>query len=474
MASRYSQPQYRDELSRFPSEATRSHPNLLSSTEPTQAYDSRGERRGRGIKTSHSMQNPQMDRTSLRDPSVENKDVKVTKAFSRWLGKHKAKNAANPERLRISEPQPASLPQAPLRHKHSFNEQAPLPPNISRILPELGIPKPPLKNPSIQKKNLGKSHDALGSYPVGTWLDNSEKTYPPKQILFNSKAGDNENEMTGVAKSRRQSRASPKSVTYESELADDIQSGLAADIRAERRKGRIFSNEDPLKNLYEFPDPDAWYGEEDDESDEDDQFWDDAGFDDSDFGGSDLDDAGFEEAVFTARRERYSANISVPDIVISTPTDEGEPSKRRASSEDLLKPDDVYKVLWKKQAKEIRFLNETQRYLLPLAWLVAEAEGIDVNDLPALEKALKVIISDRRKLFDLFPLAKVLAKDQKVDVNDFKSFPRILKNVLSDRDNAKRLADYHRTAKLKLESKVAQLEAENIGESPDDEDYIRF
>ncbi|KAI1801846.1 hypothetical protein F4811DRAFT_532586 [Daldinia bambusicola] len=473
MASRYSQPQYHDESSRFSLEATRSHSNLLSSTEPTQAYDSRSERRGRGIKTSRSMQNQQMDRMLPRDPSVENKDVKVTKAFSRWLGKHRAKNTANSERLRISEPQPVSLTQAPLRHKHSHNEQAPLPPKISRILPELEIAKPPLKNPSIQKKNLGKSHDALGSYPVGTWLDNSEQSYPPKQILFNSKAGDSEDEVTDAAKSRRQSRAPPKSVGHESKLTEDIQSGLAADVRAERRKGRIFSNEDPSKNLYEFPNPDAWYGE-DDENDEDDQFWDDAGFDGSDFEGSDFDDAGFEEAVFTGRRERHSANFPIPDIVISTPSDEGEPSKRRASSGDLLKPDDVYKVLWMKQAKEIRFLNETQRYLLPLAWLVAEAEGIDVNDLPALENALKVIISDRRKLFDLFPLAKVLAKDQKVDVNDFKSFPKILKNVLSDRDNAKRLADYHRAAKLKLESKIAQLEAEKIGESPDEEDYIRF
>ncbi|OTB14152.1 hypothetical protein K445DRAFT_23933 [Daldinia sp. EC12] len=463
MASRYSQPQYEDEPSSFSARATKSHSNLLSTVESTQAYNSHGERRGRGIKASHSMQNQHMDRMLPRDPLVENKDVKVTKAFSRWLGKHKAKNAASPERLRISEPQ--SVPQAPLRHKRSFNEQTSLPAKNSRILPELEVAKPSSKPTCIQKKNLGKSKDALGSYPVGTWLDKSEKTYPPQRVLFESKAEDSEDE----APSGRRSRMSTRSAEFENDLVDNLQHKLSADVRAERRKGRIFSKSDPSKNLYEFPDPDGWYDEDDDDSDEDDEFWDDAGFDDPVF-----DDAGFEEAVFTGRHEQGPASSPIPNIVISTPTDEEEEAKRRSNSENLLKPDDVYKVLWKKQAKEIRFLTETQRYLLPLAWLVAEAEGIDVNDLPALENALKVIISDRRKLFDLFPLAKVLAKDQNVDVDDFKTFPRMLKNVLADRDNAKRLANYHRTAKLKLESKIARLESEKIGESPDDEEYIRF
>ncbi|KAI1659676.1 hypothetical protein F4813DRAFT_351634 [Daldinia decipiens] len=467
MASRYSQNQHRDRSSSLYG----SHPDLSSSNESTQAYDSRGDRRS--IKSSQSMQYQQMDRMLPRGSQVEDKDIKVTKAFSRWLGKHKPKNAASTERLRISEPHAISLPQAPLRPKHSINEQKLLPIGGSRILPELESSKPPLRNPSIQKKNLGKSKDALGSYPVGAWLDDSKKTHPPRQILLKSSAEYSEEDAPRVVRSRPSSRITSSSTFSEPEPTRDIKPSLPADVRAERRKGRIFLNGNPSRSLYEFPDPEVWSNEDGDESDDDDddddQFWDDAGFDDYNF-----DDAGFEEAVFESTGEQDLTDGSIPEIIVSSPSDEESESKRRMSSEDLLKPDDVYKVLWKQQTKETRFLNETQRFLLPLAWLVAEAERIDVNDLPALEMALKSIIEDRQKLIDLFPLAKILAKDQKVDVNDFKSLPRMLKNIIADRDNAKRLAEYHRVARRKLESRVAQLEMEKNGESPDDEEYIRY
>ncbi|KAI1644398.1 uncharacterized protein F4817DRAFT_367678 [Daldinia loculata] len=458
MASRYSQHQHHDRSNRLYG----SNPDLSSSNESTQAYDSRGDRRS--IKSSQSIQYQQMDRMLPRGPQVEDKDVKVTKAFSRWLGKHKPKNAASTERLRISEPQAVSVPQAPLRPNRSINEQKLLPLSGSRILPELESSRPPLKNPSIQKKNLGKFQDALGSYPVGAWLDDSSKTHPPRQILLRSSAEDSDEEVPRVVKSRRSSRISSSLNSPEPEPTRDIQPSLPADVRADRRKGRIFLNGDPSRSLYEFPDPEVWSNEDGDESEDDDQFWDDAGFDDSNF----------DEAVFESMGEQYLTNSSVPEIVVSSPSDEESESKRRMNSEDLLKPDDVYKVLLKQQTKETRFLSETQRYLLPLAWLVAEAEGIDVNDLPGLEIALKSIIADRQKLIDLFPLAKILSKDQKVDVNDFKSFPRMLKNIIADRDNAKMLAEYHRVARRKLESRVAQLEMERNGESPDDEEYIRY
>ncbi|KAI0135011.1 hypothetical protein F4814DRAFT_443839 [Daldinia grandis] len=463
MSSRYSQYQHHDRSNSLQGQ----YPGLSSSNESTQAYGSGGDRRS--IKSTQSIQYQQMDRMLPRGPQVEDKDVKVTKAFSRWLGKHKPKNATSTERLRISEPRGISLPQAPLRPKCSINDPKLLPTGSSRILPELEYSKPPLKNPTIQKKNLGTSQDALRSYPVGAWLDDSGKTHPPKEILLRSSAEDNEEEVPRVVKSRRSFYIPSSSAFPEPGPTNDIKSGLSADVRAERRKGRIFLNDDFSRSLYEFPDPEAWDGESGDESDGDDQFWDDAGFGDSNF-----DDAGFEEAVFESKGEQYVADSSIPDIVISSPSDEESESRRRMSSEDMLKPDDVYKVLWKQQTKETRFLNETQRFLLPLAWLVAEAEGIDVNDLPALEMALKSIIADRRKLIDLFPLAKIVAKDQKADGNNFKPLPRMLKNIITDRDNAQMLAEHHRVARRKLESKVAQLEMERNGESPDDEEYIRY
>ncbi|KAI0854177.1 hypothetical protein F5Y00DRAFT_256675 [Daldinia vernicosa] len=463
MSSRYSQHQHHERSNSLYGP----YPDLSSSNEPTQAYGSRGDRRS--IRSSQSMQYQQMDRMLPRGSQFEDKDVKVTKAFTRWLGKHKAKNATTTERLRISEPRATSLPQAPLRPKRSINEQPLLPTGSSRILPELQSSKPPLKNPTIQKKNLGKYQDALGSYPVGAWLDDSEKTLPPGQILLGSSSEDSEDEAPPRnVKSRLSFRATSSSTFPEPEPTHNIKPSMSADVRAERRKGRIFLNNDPARSLYEFPDPEAWSNDDDDESDDDDQFWDDAGFDDGSF-----DDACFEEAVFESMGEQYPADSSIPEIIIESPSDEESESKRRMSSEDMLKPDDVYKVLLKQQTKETRFLNETQRYLLPLAWLVAEAERIDVNDLPALEGALKSIIADRQKLIDLFPLAKILAKDQKVDVNDFKAFPRMLKHIIADRDNSKRLAEYHRIARRKLESRVAQLEMERCGESPDDEEYIR-
>ncbi|KAI8958931.1 hypothetical protein F5Y11DRAFT_362213 [Daldinia sp. FL1419] len=464
MASRYSQSNYHSRSSGVYARANKSHSDLQLSSESMQAYDSNREQRRSNL--ARPTQHQHMDRALTRSSQPQDKDVGVTSTFSRWLGKHKPKNVVSTEKLRISEPQSIPAPQAPLRPKRSFEKQAPLPTSNSRILPEIEASKPLPKKPSVRKRNLGKSRDALGSYPIGAWLDDSEKTNPPEGVLLRYKAGESEEsgdsddsedeEYQGTVRS---GRSTPGSV-------DSIKPELPANIRAERRKGRIFLDNDPSKNRYEFPDPDTWDGEYSDESDEDDQFWDDAGFDDNGF-----DDTSFEEAVFG---RRASNDGSIPDITISPPSDEGFISEEDKEPPRLLQPEDAYKVLCAQQKKQIRLLTQTQRYLFPLAWLVAEVHSIDPDDLPPLEKALTQIIADREKLFELFPLAQILANDQKVDVNNFKEFPRMLQNIMADRDNYKRLANYHRLATRKLESKVARLESELRGESPDEEDYIRL
>ncbi|KAI1103907.1 hypothetical protein F4804DRAFT_332840 [Jackrogersella minutella] len=414
--------------------------------ESTLAYDSSRGRREAPMANSASYQG--MDRTLRRVPKFENKDTIMSRSFGHWLGRHKAKRAASPERLRISEPQPLLLPQAPTRPKRPPFELTPQSGHGSRILPELEAPKSQPKVAGIQRQHLGRANEALGSHPVASWLGTMEKKVPPRQVLLQP-ADSNGSLRIPVSEANR-SHKSP----VESESSNEIKAKKMAEIKAERRKGRVFLNTEVPKNLYEFPDPETWQSEDEQETDDgDSRFWEDAGFDD----------------VYEPKTE----DSHIPNITITKPSDDGNEPTHNERPQNLLSVDHCYKALLQNQKREIRGLNNALRYLLPLAWLISEAEGIDPDDAIALEDALKRILADRKKLFDLFPLARILAEDQKVDVNDFKTLPRALRNVLYDRDNAKKVAEYHKMVSKRLEGRLAHLRGEE-NDDEDDEEYIRL
>ncbi|KAJ8129625.1 hypothetical protein O1611_g4006 [Lasiodiplodia mahajangana] len=132
----------------------------------------------------------------------------------------------------------------------------------------------------------------------------------------------------------------------------------------------------------------------------------------------------------------------------------------------------AYRNLLKDSNKEIRRLKR----LLPLAWLVAEAEGIDIKNTTALAVTLEEIIADRDRLLRLIPLADMLCKDQGInfDTEAFEALPRALEKALKDRDAARFAAQHNRRAAERLERRIGRLEKELSDLRYDgEEDYIR-
>ncbi|KAI6084794.1 hypothetical protein F4821DRAFT_279798 [Hypoxylon rubiginosum] len=412
---------------------------VRSQNESTLAYDSPRERQG--TLRPNSMSTQETSRVIKRIPEVEHKDTKWAKFFGNFLGKPKEKPSSSHEKLSISEPRLISAP-SHVRAGHQPAQQTPAPKRVSRILSEVNLPKPPSKSPRIQRENLGTAREALGSQPIGSWLNRMEKQCPAQQILLTA--------------SRRQSNQS-KSAPENAWPLTDVVAQTSADIKAERRKGRIFLDSDLSRNLYEFPDPEEWYDDSDDDSD--DSRWEDAGFDD----GGDDDDT-----------DDADNDGTIPNIIISEPCDNKcneNATQRNRMSKRHLDIDDCYKVLWTNQDKELR---QIKRCLLPLAYLIAEVENIDLDNPELLEGTLKSIIADRERLFDLYPLAYMLAQDQGIDAEDFAALPQVLDSVFQDRDNAKKMVRYHKATKEKLERRVAEMENERKHSYEDAEEYVRM
>ncbi|KAI0103715.1 hypothetical protein GGR51DRAFT_561647 [Nemania sp. FL0031] len=139
----------------------------------------------------------------------------------------------------------------------------------------------------------------------------------------------------------------------------------------------------------------------------------------------------------------------------------------------LLSVEAAYRKLLKDTNKEMR----KYKRLVPLAWLIAEAENIDIRNTEALVATLKEIIADNERLRRLVPLAEVLCIDQGInlDTDIFEALPRALEKALKDRDTAKFAAQHNRRAAERLERRVDRLEKELADLRYDgEEDYIRF
>ncbi|GAW25129.1 hypothetical protein SAMD00023353_0200070 [Rosellinia necatrix] len=272
--------------------------------------------------------------------------------------------------------------------------------------------------PKVDRRNLGSKDDALHSHPVGNRALESPRS---------------DNKIKGKHR---------KFVICETDDDDDCISlkgpDSPTDSVAKRRQGHVFSMKTLEAEFQEFPRPESWKGKE------------------------------------TENHTHQTAKHTIPVIKL-TPPPEGDIDQVDPS---LLTVDKAYKTLLRKAEREARSLKR----LVPLAWLTAEAKGIDINNTSALAEALRDIIEDRDRLSNLLPLAVTLCADQGItfDTNAFEALPQALEKVLSDRRRAKFAAEYNKREKQKLERRVNQLEnrlssfydSKDEGEE-EEENYIR-
>ncbi|KAI1109177.1 hypothetical protein F5Y14DRAFT_456310 [Nemania sp. NC0429] len=172
----------------------------------------------------------------------------------------------------------------------------------------------------------------------------------------------------------------------------------------------------------------------------------------------------FEERVGGTIRQTIPAIRLVPP-----PEGDVEPLESR-----FLAVDGAYKVLYRRSERENRGLSG----LRPLAFLLAEAEGIDPRDTAALLEALEGMIEDRQRLRYLLPVAATLCEDQGIDFETeaLENLPRALDKVLKERETARSAARHEKRAKQRLERRVLELDNKlsSLRCDEEEEDYIRY
>ncbi|KAI0003161.1 hypothetical protein F4779DRAFT_634828 [Xylariaceae sp. FL0662B] len=416
-----------------------------------------------------------IDRGSARVPELENGRTKSENdrgsghRLARFLRKDRSKQHTR-EKLVISSPISVSPGHAPHRPVRPPIEQTPASFYGISTLQNSEAPMPPPKHmpanpkPTIRKENLGTAKEALGSHPAATSLETMRREYPAERILTRSATKDR-NRRTAVFRSS------------DSDGIVLLKPEISQERKLERRKGRVFQSGPMLtaiQEFQEFPNPETFDGQDDD------QFWDDAGInDDSEVVVPEPED-GDPEMTIIPRRQKLDGNV-VPELSITAPERDDDTKKVTMTrsgrpSKPLLDVDDAYERLYHRQEKEVRRL----KYLAPLAWMVADAEGIEPTDIDALASALQNIINDNTKLWNLWPLAVTLAEDQNLDLDEYQTFPQALQKVLDDRDSAKRAAYHHMTRQRQLEGRVRQMQRERqqhmereTYQYQDEEDYIR-
>ncbi|KAI0506126.1 hypothetical protein F5B22DRAFT_651061 [Xylaria bambusicola] len=167
---------------------------------------------------------------------------------------------------------------------------------------------------------------------------------------------------------------------------------------------------------------------------------------------------------------------AMPSIQV-TPPSEGS---GQIMETDHLCVNNAYRELHEKSKKEIRLVKWQLKRVVPLAYLISEAEGIDINNTTALKEKLEWIIEDSRMLEKLLPLITTLCEDQRIEFNEdaLKILPRALQKVLYDAretNRARFVAGHHKRARHALEGRVRRLESElSRLRYTGEEDYIRL
>ncbi|KAJ2988539.1 hypothetical protein NUW58_g3922 [Xylaria curta] len=267
---------------------------------------------------------------------------------------------------------------------------------------------------NIDPRNLGQRDEALHSHPPYGW----NKQLPEKP----PRAGKEINNPNRTF------------VAYVNEDEDVIleELGHSTDPLLKRRWGHVFSAKDT--RLHQFPDPGS----------------------------------------YEAEKAKQTPDRPIPEIIV-TPPSEGHATRVDPS---LLSVNNAFETLHLKSSKENRRLKYRLKklsHLVPLAWLLSEAEGIDINDTTALVNGLKLIIEDRQKLAGLVPLAATLCEDQGIDLSTvaFGALPQALDKVLNDAKKAKLAAAHHKRARKSHEARLRRLESELSCWNFDvDEEYV--
>jgi hypothetical protein len=206
------------------------------------------------------------------------------------------------------------------------------------------------------------------------------------------------------------------------------------DSSTARRRGRVFSTANMGSSLHQFPNFNT------------------------------------EQANQEGQEAQKPVECGIPTIRLSPPK-EGDIQQVQTKT---LSVDHAYKILHLESERENRRLRRFKD-LQSLAWLISEAEGIELSDTAALAEALRDIIEDRQKLGNLLPLAVTLCEDQGIEFETeaFDALPLALDKVLADRDRAQYVAGHHKRARQRLERRVKQLESELSLLDGGEEDYIR-
>ncbi|KAI0391817.1 hypothetical protein F5Y17DRAFT_439136 [Xylariaceae sp. FL0594] len=168
---------------------------------------------------------------------------------------------------------------------------------------------------------------------------------------------------------------------------------------------------------------------------------------------------------------------TVPAIMVSPPED-GDVA--HSESADRLCPHEAYKILFRKSERQARMYAR----VLPLLQLLSESEGgINVNDIGALDVALRKLMDERKQLQEI---AHILSSSRqrgyrytadsrqtitnsegrgegRIEENgdiDFNALLQDLNKALSERDRAKHAASHHKRAREALEARIRDLEDE--------------
>lgn len=214
----------------------------------------------------------------------------------------------------------------------------------------------------------------------------------------------------------------------------------SSDLLPERRRSRTYSKAGSERKQYTIFGPDAW------------------------------------DVVQETRRDGNNPDSKIPTIQLPPPEDEGEKKKKKKKQEIHLKPlalmiaetEGIDINDFASLAEKLREILDDRKRLeniLPLANTICEAQGINVNDSASLAEKLKEILEDRKRLEDVMPLANIattICETEGIEVNDFASLAEKLREILDDR---KRLEDVLPLANTICEAQGINLNIESLPEA---------
>ena len=163
--------------------------------------------------------------------------------------------------------------------------------------------------------------------------------------------------------------------------------------------------------------------------------------------------------------ERKAEKTDKPTIpTIQVTRSSGENVQDEAETEHICE-NTAYKDLYKNSQRNVRALKRQVKRVVPLAFLVSDAEDVDIEDTTGLIEKLEWIIEDSKTLVKVLPLITALCEDQRIkfDEDALRILPRVLEKVLADSRETRRArqaAGHYKRAKKALECRMKRMEDE--------------